>query len=120
MLVTYFVLPDNDFAALVRRTTISNTGENALTLSALNGLAIIIGTWPLVLKIFQTSLKKTSFDNNSTLPGGGNMKIVQVRQESGTPGWVLIILTLVNVHSYILLNADPSARRSVLQARRCS
>jgi len=37
--VTYFVLPEEDFAALVRRTTITNTGDDDLTLSALDGLA---------------------------------------------------------------------------------
>ena len=41
MSVTYFVLPDKDFAALVRKTTIINTGDNNPTLSALNGLAQI-------------------------------------------------------------------------------
>jgi hypothetical protein len=37
--VKYFVLPEEDFAALVRRTTITNTGDDDLTLSALDGLA---------------------------------------------------------------------------------
>ena len=37
--VNYFVLPEEDFAALVRRTTITNTGDDDLTLSALDGLA---------------------------------------------------------------------------------
>mmetsp|Transcript_38017 Transcript_38017/g.81207 ORF Transcript_38017/g.81207 Transcript_38017/m.81207 type:complete len:1244 (+) Transcript_38017:325-4056(+) len=37
--VTYFGLPEADVAALVRRTTITNTGDDALTLSALDGLA---------------------------------------------------------------------------------
>ena len=31
--VTYFVFPDEDFAALVRRTIITNTGADALTRS---------------------------------------------------------------------------------------
>lgn len=37
--VKYFVLPEEDFAALVRRTTFTNTGSNDLTLSALDGLS---------------------------------------------------------------------------------
>ena len=37
--VNYFVLPEENFAALVRRTTITNTGDDDLTLSALDGLA---------------------------------------------------------------------------------
>ena len=37
--VTYFVLPEENFAALVRRTTITNDGDDELTLSALDGLA---------------------------------------------------------------------------------
>lgn len=37
--VTYFVMPEEDFAALVRRTTITNTGDDDLTLSVLDGLA---------------------------------------------------------------------------------
>jgi len=37
--VKYFVMPEEDFAALVRRTTITNTGDDDLTLSALDGLA---------------------------------------------------------------------------------
>lgn len=37
--VTYFVLPEEDFASLVRRTTITNTGDDDLTISALDGLA---------------------------------------------------------------------------------
>ncbi|KAK1737494.1 hypothetical protein QTG54_011780 [Skeletonema marinoi] len=37
--VNYFVMPEEDFAALVRRTTITNTGDDDLTLSALDGLA---------------------------------------------------------------------------------
>jgi hypothetical protein len=39
--VSYFVLPEEDFAALVRRTTITNTGDDDLTFSALDGLAKI-------------------------------------------------------------------------------
>ena len=73
MLVTYFVLPDNNFDVLFHWTTTTNVDANALTLSALNNLAIIIGMWPPVLKIFQTGLKKGSFDDNSTLLGGSNM-----------------------------------------------
>ena len=37
--VQYFVLPEENFAALVRRTTFTNTGDSELTLSALDGLA---------------------------------------------------------------------------------
>ena len=37
--VTYFVLPEENFAALVRKTTITNIGTDALTFSALDGLA---------------------------------------------------------------------------------
>jgi hypothetical protein len=37
----YFVLPEEDFSSLVRRTTFTNTGETELTLSALDGLAKI-------------------------------------------------------------------------------
>ena len=39
--VTYFVLPYEDFAALVRRTIMTNTGADALTLGALKCLAKI-------------------------------------------------------------------------------
>uniref|UniRef100_A0A7S4M4S5 Uncharacterized protein n=1 Tax=Odontella aurita TaxID=265563 RepID=A0A7S4M4S5_9STRA len=35
----YVVLPEEDFAALVRRLTLTNTGDSDLTLSALDGLA---------------------------------------------------------------------------------
>lgn len=35
----YFVLPEEDFAALVRRTTLTNIGDDDLTISALDGLA---------------------------------------------------------------------------------
>mmetsp|Transcript_18699 Transcript_18699/g.40489 ORF Transcript_18699/g.40489 Transcript_18699/m.40489 type:complete len:1240 (+) Transcript_18699:182-3901(+) len=37
--VTYFTLPEENFASLVRKTTITNTGDDALTFSALDGLA---------------------------------------------------------------------------------
>lgn len=37
--VQYFILPDENFASLVRRTTFTNTGTDDLTLSALDGLA---------------------------------------------------------------------------------
>lgn len=37
--VNYFVLPEEDFAALVRRTTLTNTGSTELKLDALDGLA---------------------------------------------------------------------------------
>lgn len=37
--VNYFTLPEENFAALVRRTTIKNTGDDSLTFSALDGLA---------------------------------------------------------------------------------
>jgi hypothetical protein len=37
--VQYFVLPEEDFAALVRRTTLTNTGATNLTLDVLDGLA---------------------------------------------------------------------------------
>jgi hypothetical protein len=37
--VAYFILPEEDFAALVRRTTFTNTGNTDLKLSALDGLA---------------------------------------------------------------------------------
>lgn len=39
--VKYFVLPEEDFSSLVRRTTFTNTGSSSLTLSALDGLAKI-------------------------------------------------------------------------------
>lgn len=39
--VKYFVLPEEDFSSLVRRTTFTNTGSTELTLSALDGLAKI-------------------------------------------------------------------------------
>ena len=37
--VTYFVLPEENVASLVRKTTLTNTGDDTLTLSALDGLA---------------------------------------------------------------------------------
>jgi hypothetical protein len=37
--VTYYVLPEESFPALVRKTTITNTGRDALTFSMLDGLA---------------------------------------------------------------------------------
>lgn len=37
--VNYFVLPEEDFAALIRRTTFTNTGDSPLTLDVLDGLA---------------------------------------------------------------------------------
>jgi hypothetical protein len=37
--VVYYVLPEENFGALVRRTTLTNTGHAALKLSALDGLA---------------------------------------------------------------------------------
>ncbi|KAL7571991.1 hypothetical protein ACA910_001648 [Epithemia clementina (nom. ined.)] len=37
--VQYFVLPEEDYASLVRRTTFSNLGDTALTFEALDGLA---------------------------------------------------------------------------------
>ena len=37
--VRYFVLPEEDFASLVRRTTFTNLGDSDLTLEALDGLA---------------------------------------------------------------------------------
>jgi hypothetical protein len=37
--VNYFVLPEENFGALVRRTTITNTGDSALTIDMLDGLA---------------------------------------------------------------------------------
>ena len=39
--VKYFVLPEEDFSSLVRRTTFTNLGATELTLSALDGLAKI-------------------------------------------------------------------------------
>jgi hypothetical protein len=37
--VVYFILPEENFGALVRRTTITNTGHSTLKLSVLDGLA---------------------------------------------------------------------------------
>jgi hypothetical protein len=39
--VQYFILPEEDFASLVRRTTLVNTGSTDLTLDVLDGLAKI-------------------------------------------------------------------------------
>jgi hypothetical protein len=39
--VSYYTLPEEDFAALVRRTTLTNSGDTDLTLSVLDGLAKI-------------------------------------------------------------------------------
>jgi len=39
--VKYFILPEEDFASLVRRTTIANTGDDAVELEILDGLAKI-------------------------------------------------------------------------------
>lgn len=37
--INYFVLPEENFASLIRRTTISNTGDSDLTMEVLDGLA---------------------------------------------------------------------------------
>jgi hypothetical protein len=37
--INYFVLPEEDFAALICRTTVTNTGNSVLTLDMLDGLA---------------------------------------------------------------------------------
>jgi hypothetical protein len=37
--VNYFVLPEENFASLIRRTTISNSGDSELTIDVLDGLA---------------------------------------------------------------------------------
>lgn len=39
--VTYFMLPEEDFGAFAKRTTITNLGRDALTLAVLDGLAKI-------------------------------------------------------------------------------
>merc|ERR1711923_101873 len=39
------------------------------------GATIIVGTWPPVLKIFQMSLKKGSFEADSILPDGTKMSV---------------------------------------------
>lgn len=39
--VKYFVLPEEDFASLIRRTTFTNTGDDAVELEILDGLAKI-------------------------------------------------------------------------------
>ena len=77
---------------------------------------IIIRTWPPVLKIFQMGLKKGSFDDDSTLPGRGNVKIAKMCQESSTCSWILIILTRLNMHSYLCLNTGLPVQRRVQYA----
>ena len=57
------------------------------------GAASIIGTSPMILKIFKTGLKKEYFNNVSVLPDGCNIEITKVSQESGTLCLVLIILS---------------------------
>lgn len=42
------------------------------------GATIIVGTWPPVLKIFQMSLKRGSFDDDSVLSDGSKMNIAKV------------------------------------------
>jgi enoyl-[acyl-carrier protein] reductase I len=42
------------------------------------GATIIVGTWPPVLKIFQSGLKKGSFDEDSILSDGSKMTIEKV------------------------------------------
>ncbi|CAM9772653.1 unnamed protein product [Chrysoparadoxa australica] len=42
------------------------------------GATIIVGTWPPVLGIFEKSLKKGSFDEDSTLSDGSKMEIAKV------------------------------------------
>ncbi len=42
------------------------------------GATIIVGTWPPVLKIFQSGLKKGSFDSDSELSDGSKMVIEKV------------------------------------------
>jgi enoyl-[acyl-carrier protein] reductase I len=42
------------------------------------GATIIVGTWPPVLKIFQMSLKKGAFDDDSILDDGSKMEIAKV------------------------------------------
>jgi enoyl-[acyl-carrier protein] reductase I len=42
------------------------------------GATIIVGTWPPVLKIFQSGLKKGSFDDDSVLSDGSKMTIEKV------------------------------------------
>ena len=42
------------------------------------GATIIVGTWPPVLKIFQMSLKKGSFDDDSILEDGSKMAIEKI------------------------------------------
>jgi len=42
------------------------------------GATIIVGTWPPVLKIFESGLRKGSFDEDSILPDGSKMNIEKV------------------------------------------
>jgi enoyl-[acyl-carrier protein] reductase I len=42
------------------------------------GATIIVGTWPPVLKIFQMSLRKGAFDDDSVLDDGSKMEIAKV------------------------------------------
>jgi len=42
------------------------------------GATITVGTWPPVLKIFQSGLKKGSFDDDSILSDGSKMKIEKI------------------------------------------
>ena len=42
------------------------------------GATIIVGTWPPVLKIFQSSMKKGSFDEDSILSDGSKMVIEKI------------------------------------------
>mmetsp|Transcript_33525 Transcript_33525/g.51385 ORF Transcript_33525/g.51385 Transcript_33525/m.51385 type:complete len:359 (+) Transcript_33525:41-1117(+) len=42
------------------------------------GATIIVGTWPPVLKIFQNSLKRGSFDEDSILSDGSKMEIAKI------------------------------------------
>jgi hypothetical protein len=37
--VKYFILPEENFASLIRRTTITNTGDSELSIDVLDGLA---------------------------------------------------------------------------------
>ena len=42
------------------------------------GATVTVGTWPPVLTIFQKSLQKGSFDEDSILSDGSKMKIAKV------------------------------------------
>uniref|UniRef100_A0A6U3ZA18 Enoyl-[acyl-carrier-protein] reductase (NADH) n=2 Tax=Ditylum brightwellii TaxID=49249 RepID=A0A6U3ZA18_9STRA len=42
------------------------------------GATIIVGTWPPVLKIFQMSMKKGAFDDDSALSDGSKMEIAKI------------------------------------------